>query len=73
MPGPKYEPDEAVTRDQAVKLARHAARRLEEADRKFRSTLLFAVDNGASLRELADATGRPHTTIRDIVDRERKG
>jgi hypothetical protein len=56
----------------ALRLAARAARSFNEGDKKRAHSMLYAADCGASLREIAEATGVPHTTVRDIIGRYRE-
>jgi hypothetical protein len=51
-------------------LATYAAEKADATERQRNASILFAKQSGASLREIAEATGLPHTTVKRIVDRE---
>ncbi len=54
----------------ALRAAGRAADRVREAERQRRAAMWFAsTAGGASLREIAAATGVPHTTVKRILDR----
>ncbi|HXH57891.1 hypothetical protein [Iamia sp.] len=54
---------------QALGLAKRAATKRAEAEAELIAALRFAHDAGASLRALAEATGIPHMTVKDTLDR----
>jgi transposase len=53
----------------ALRLARVAADKLAEAEHNRDNAIRFAVDSGASLREVAEAVGVSHMTVKNIVSR----
>lgn len=53
----------------AVKLAANAAQRADVAEMSRDNAIRFASQSGASLREIADATGLGHMTVKRIIDR----
>lgn len=57
-----------VGRLQAVKLVARAAERLRKAQSEQRSTIRFASEVGASLREIADAAGVSHMTVKNMLE-----
>ena len=52
-------------------LAKRAAEKAHVSERARNNAILFAADEGASLREIAEATGLPHMTVKRIIDRTR--
>jgi transposase len=56
-------------RARAVELARHAATNADQALSERDAAIRFAAGEGASLRELAAATGVSHMTVKRIVGR----
>ena len=60
--------DEAGKRD-ALAAARAAARKYIEADTDRAIAMIAARHRGASLREIAEATGVPHATVSRIIER----
>jgi DNA-directed RNA polymerase specialized sigma24 family protein len=58
-------------RRRALSLAAHAQERLREAESKRARAIRFASGCGASPRQIAEATGVPHNTVKRIIDRER--
>ena len=68
--GPKGTPE----RDEAdkkigLRFAATSARKQDLALTTRNNAIRFAYDSGASLREIAEATGIPHSTIKRICDR----
>lgn len=63
------EPDDRKRR--ALELAAGTTRARDAAVAVQGSAFLAATDAGASLREIADATGIPHMTVRRIIERAR--
>ncbi len=57
-----------VNRRQAVKLVARAAERLRKAQSEQRSTIRFASEVGASLREIAGAAGVSHMTVKTMLE-----
>ena len=55
----------------AIKLAAHAARRVDVAETARTAAIRFAAAHGASLREIAEATGLGHMTVKRIIERAR--
>jgi len=51
-------------------LARRAAERSDTAEESRNNAIRFASREGASLREIADATGLGHMTVKRIIDRQ---
>lgn len=62
-------PDPDGTRRRALKLAADAARRVVDAETKQRAAFRYATEAGASLRDIAGATGVPHMTVKRILER----
>lgn len=56
----------------ALKLAGHATAQARGAESKQQAAIVFAADQGASLREIAEATGIPHVTVKRILERARQ-
>jgi hypothetical protein len=56
----------------ALKLAANAAQRASITQGTRDNAIRFAADSGASLREIAAATGLDHMTVKRIVDRQRQ-
>lgn len=55
---------------QALRLVEHAAQKQDEAARKTAAAIRYAAtEHGASLRELADAAGVSHMTVKRILER----
>ena len=52
-----------------LKLAASAARRADVAQSSRNNAIRFAADAGASLREIAAATGVPHMTVKRIIEK----
>lgn len=69
MEAPKRQPDPAGDKRRALKLAAHASKKFDDAEAGRAAALRFAKEQGASLREIADATGIPHVTVGRIIDR----
>lgn len=67
MPSRPPAPD--ADRARAVKLARHAAAKHETTEQALHAAIRFAAEHGASLRELANATGLSHMTVKRILER----
>ena len=55
----------------ALRLAARAAERADVAETTRNNAIRFASDAGASLREIAGATGLDHMTAKRIIDRAR--
>lgn len=51
----------------ALAAVKKAAAKRTEADRNLRNTMRLARDEGASLRDIGDAAGIPHTTVADWI------
>jgi DNA invertase Pin-like site-specific DNA recombinase len=62
--------DAEGTKRRALKLAAHAASRADVAEKSKANAIRFASQCGASLREIAEATGVPHVTVKRIIDRQ---
>jgi hypothetical protein len=60
--------DPKADKQNALKLAAHASKRSNATLHARDAAIRFARDHGASLRELAEATGLGHMTIKRIVD-----
>jgi hypothetical protein len=56
----------------ALKLAANASQRATITQGTRDNAIRFAADSGASLREIAAATGLDHMTVKRIVDRQRQ-
>lgn len=54
----------------ALMLAKRTAERSGTAEESRNNAILFASREGASLREIADATGLGHMTVKRIIDKE---
>ncbi|HSS11219.1 MAG TPA: helix-turn-helix domain-containing protein [Acidimicrobiales bacterium] len=52
-----------------LRLAAKAAQKADLSERAKDNAIWMAHESGASLREIAEATGIPHVTIKRIVDR----
>jgi len=61
--------DTTKDKARALELAAHAARRFGDADSRRAAAMRFAADCGASLREISEATGVPHTSVKRLIDR----
>jgi DNA invertase Pin-like site-specific DNA recombinase len=72
-PAPKRPNDPDGDKSRALKLAAHAAHRADIAESARNAAIRFAADSGASLRELAEATGLGHMTVKRIIERVRTG
>lgn len=57
-----------IVRRQALKTVEHATRRLAKAASEHRTAILFASQVGNSLRDVADAGGVSHQTVKNLVD-----
>lgn len=55
----------------AVQLAVRAAQRADAAEATKANAIRFALDRGASLREVADALGVSHMTVKRLAGRAR--
>lgn len=53
-------------RDNAVRLAVHASERVTEALRRREAAIRFALERGASPREVSEATGVPFAVVKRI-------
>jgi hypothetical protein len=56
----------------ALKLAASASQRASITQSTRDNAIRFAADSGASLREIAAATGLDHMTVKRIIDRQRQ-
>lgn len=61
--------DPESERRSALKLAGYAAKKADATGQERNATIWFAAPSGASLREIAEATGIPHVTVKRILDR----
>lgn len=71
MTTPRVRHDPEGDKRRALDLAAHAASRYTESESKRSATMRFASDCGASLREIAEATGVPHMTVKRLIERTR--
>jgi DNA invertase Pin-like site-specific DNA recombinase len=62
-------PDPTIDRANAVKLAGRAATKADRAVSERDAAIRFAATQGASLRELAEATGVSHMSVKRIIER----
>lgn len=69
MATPRQTTDPEGDKRRALKHAAHTARKAEAAEENKIAAVLFASEMGASLREIAEATGMGHMTVKRIVDR----
>lgn len=65
--------DEAHRRAQALKLATKAATQALEAEERSAAAMRWAQEHGASLRDIATATGVPHVTVSRVLRRLAEG
>ena len=76
MPTPRQihhpNPDPEQVKRNALRLAKSAVTKAERAERAKRAALSFALEKGASLREVEAATGVPFSTVQRIVSRDRQ-
>lgn len=63
-------PDPDGDRRRAIDLAAKAAKKARTADRQRDAAIRFAVEEGASLREVAEATELGHMTVKRIAERQ---
>jgi hypothetical protein len=68
-PAPTRRPDPEADKRRALRLASSAARRADAAAQTRTNAIRFAADAGASLREIADATGLSAMTVKRTIDR----
>lgn len=52
-------------------LAKKAVEKAHVSENARNNAIRFAAEEGASLREIAEATGLPHMTVKRIIDRAR--
>lgn len=69
-PAPKRSHDPDGDKRRALMLAKRAAERADTAEETRNNAIRFASREGASLREIADATGLGHMTVKRIIDKE---
>lgn len=69
MGAPTRQADPAGDKRRAIKLAEHAATKFDDAEAGRAAALRFAHEQGASLRELEEATGIPFKTVSRIIGR----
>jgi DNA invertase Pin-like site-specific DNA recombinase len=69
-PTPRTESDAAGDKRRALRHAADRTRRLAEAEQARNTAIRLAHQLGASLREIAEATGIPHVTVGRIVNKE---
>ena len=70
-PPPKRPVDPVRDKKNALRLAATAVSRADVAESTRDNAIRFAADSGASLREIAAATGLATMTVKRIVDRVR--
>lgn len=70
-PAPYRQGDPDTDKKAALRLARRANERADVAETTRNNAIRFASDAGASLREIAEATGMPHMTVKRIIERAR--
>ena len=58
---------ERNSKDIALGAVRKAGAKRQEADKNLRNTMRLARDEGASLRDIGEAAGIPHTTVADWI------
>ncbi len=68
MPEVPEKMKDELGRRQALKKVGHAREQLEKAQRQHRNMIRFASDVGASLREIAEAAGVSHQTVKNILE-----
>lgn len=68
---PQRPRDPEGDKKRALMLAKRAAERSGVAEESRNNAIRFASSEGASLREIADATGLGHMTVKRIVDKEK--
>lgn len=69
MATPRRHSDPDGDKRRALKHAAVTVNRLDKAEQARTAAIRFAADCGASLREIADATGIPHMTVKRILER----
>lgn len=69
MATPRKVKDPDGDKRRALKEVARVVRRAEAADAAKRGAIRFAHDTGASLREISDATGIPHMTVKRLIER----
>lgn len=70
-PAPERPRDPEGDKRRSLRLAAHATQRAGTAETTRDNAIRFAAENGASLREIAAATGLNHMTVKRIIDRAR--
>jgi hypothetical protein len=68
---PRKVTDPTGDKRRALAHAAAAQRRLDEVMRARSAAFRFAHDTGSSLREIAEATGVPHMTVKRLIEVER--
>ena len=63
-------PDRDADKRRALKLAARAVEKATDAERQKRAALRFALESGASLREVEAATGVPFKTVQRLAERD---
>jgi DNA invertase Pin-like site-specific DNA recombinase len=53
----------------ALRQAAYTTKKADTAETSRNAAIRFAADNGASLREISEATGIPHMTVKRIIER----
>ena len=71
MKAPTRPVDPERDKSNALYLAKYATEKAHVEETTRNNAIRFAADEGASLREIADATGLPHMTVKRIIDRTR--
>ncbi len=71
MATPRKHRDVDGDRRRALTQVAYISRKAEAAERSRAAAMVFASDRGASLREIADASGLPHMTVKRMIDRAR--
>lgn len=72
-PAPQRPHDPDGDKRRALMLAKRAAERSDMAEESRNNAIRFASREGASLREIADATGLGHMTVKRIIDKQAVG
>ena len=68
MEAPRTDRDPAATKANRLKLVEHSAEQVAAAEAARANAIRFAADGGASLRQIADAAGLSHMTVKRMLD-----
>lgn len=69
MPTPRSVRDPEGDKRRALGQAAYTARKVDAAEHSRRAAVRFAAEVGASLREIAEATGLSHMTVKRMLER----